>query len=58
MVLIALWDALRENSIEIPFSQRDITIRNVQDLPSDLIKGSRQATTRSRGSRKNKKQAE
>jgi small-conductance mechanosensitive channel len=32
-VLLALWDALKENGIEIPYPQRDVHVRTLVDFP-------------------------
>ncbi len=36
-VYLALWDAFKENGISIPFPQREVTVLNEYDTPTDVI---------------------
>ncbi|WP_417269423.1 mechanosensitive ion channel family protein [Celeribacter sp.] len=36
-VYLALWDAFKENGISIPFPQREVTVLNEHDTPTDVI---------------------
>ncbi len=39
-VLLALWDALKANAIEIPYPQRDVHVKSIVDLPRNLAASS------------------